>query len=160
MGTTSRSHSQVIMQQSKVIMWSICLFSSIGRLTQIYTIFHQHHTGNFPWHWICMNTNANSQHECASTKDIWLKAGFTSPEMWHHGWCVENEPNYRSTLMGNISPQQNKKKVIILCSCNITPTVWSNEKRWNLILWVCRFVKGNWQQSKSESHFFKMRNTF
>lgn len=122
-GTVSRSHSTVIMQQSKVIVWSICLFSWIGRLTETYIIFHQLHTGSFPWHWICMNTNANSQHECTSTKDIWFKGGSTPPEMWHYGWCVENEPNYRSILMGNISPHRKKIMVIILCSCNITSTV-------------------------------------
>lgn len=56
-------------------MWFIWTFSSTGRFTQRYIILHEHHTSSFPLHWICMNTNANSQHECASTKDIWLKGG-------------------------------------------------------------------------------------
>lgn len=111
--TVSKSYSERITAELKVIMWFICLFSLSWSTHRNASCEHQH--SSFSLHWICMTPNANSQHECASTKDIWLNVGSTSPQMWYNGWLCRKWVHLQEHIDRNISIKQ-KKKGLSFCS--------------------------------------------
>lgn len=133
----------MIIKQSKVIMRSICLFASYC-------------TSTTPAVSLCIEyvwiKNANFRH--TSTEDILLKAASTSPEMWHRGWCVENESNHGSILMGNISPQWGEKNKPFYAPAILHPQCKAMGEKVEPgcgSLSVCKQKRASWQII--ESHF-------
>lgn len=114
---------KMTVKQSEVITASICPFPSCRKASRC--------ANTTPAVCLCVEyVWTNSQHEHASTEDVFVERRHPHRrEMWHRGWCVENESNYGSILMGPyFSPVGGgKKKLIILCLCNITR---SGVKQW------------------------------